>query len=80
MNNSIKLPSVEWLTIAEMTINSRSAWLRGISTTCGKLYFVEHETRSGDIVEDYLGFENFGVAEARFHRAVNKLCKEMTAQ
>ena len=76
--NTINLPSADWLKISEMTINRRSAWLYGLDTTCGTLYFVEHENRSGELVEDYLGFANPDLALRAFNRAVNKLCKEMT--
>lgn len=70
-----KLNEAEWTELATFTYGDRTAWLRGLDTTTGRLYFVEHEDEKQEIKEDFLKFEDLEGAIKAFRKASEKMLR-----
>lgn len=69
----MKINEAQWSVIASAEINGCGIWIRALDTDCGTLYFVEHEGKNKELVEDYIGFCEYQYARKKFNKAFTKL-------
>lgn len=73
----MKLTEGRWTEIKEARIqvngNDYGAWLRGMDTECGEIYFVEHEAKGKELKLDCLVMNDYGKAEKDYKKALKEM-------
>lgn len=70
-----KLNEATWTELATFTYDGRSAWLYGLNTTTGLLFFVEHEDKNHELKQDYLKFGDLEGAKKAYWNCSAKLLR-----